>query len=234
MPSFSSGACWRLAIPPLVAAAGASGARLHITLLRPTVVTLYGGHAFVLHDPVGLTGDRLLAALHAAAGQHPAAVGSPVRWVLVQPPLASVWDAMHALDWRTVWRHRRSRWGGAPPTRPARVAEAFRGGYDGPPNAVRSNPSEAPRILLVSESDRGDALATAAAARLLARALRESWSLFTVTRQSIGASREASADVPADATTPPPVWRTHLVCRAGRLLPAEVRPLAPRLAPGLS
>lgn len=231
MPSFTSGACWRLAIPPLVAAAGASGARLQITLLRPSVITLYGGHAFVLHDPVGLTGDRLLGALHAAADQHPFAASAPVRWVLVQPPLADVWDAMQALDWRAVWRHRRSRWGGASPTRPARVAETFRGSDNG---HHRSATAEAPRLLLVSESDRGDALATAAAARLLARALRESWALFTVTRQSIGAAREARPDALAADAPLPPVWRTHLICRAGRLQPAEPHPLVPRLAPGLS
>jgi hypothetical protein len=233
MPSITSSACWRLAIPPLVAAAGSSGARLHITLLRPAVVTLYGGHAFVLHDPVGLTGDRLLAALHAAAEQHPAASGSPVRWVLVQPPLASVWSAMHALDWRAVWRHRRSRWGSAPPTRPARVAETYRA-QGGPPTADRVSPPEAPRILLVSESERGDALATEAAARLLARALRESWALFTVTRQSVGPARDAGADPLADDPTSPPLWRTHLVCRAGRLQPVEAPPRITRLAPGLS
>ena len=228
MPASSApGACWRIAVPPLIANAGAAGARLSITLLRPTVVTLYAGHAFVLHDPAGLTGERLLAALHRAARRHPTAPApgdgtGAVRWVVVQPPLADVWREVHALDWRAVWRQRRRRWSRDPvPPRdagrrapgeersPARVAEAGAPAY-GAAAPVTAQPS----LLLVSEAERADALPAAPAARLLARALRQQWALFTVTRQgpaAFGRERGPSADTPD--------WRTHLVCRSGRLAP---------------
>lgn len=225
-PTSASGACWRFAIPPLVANAGAAGARLSITLLRPAVVTLYPGHAFVLHDPVGLTGERLLAALHRAATRDHVPLAGAVRWVVLRPPLAALWEEMAALDWRTVWRHRRHRWSrgpvaGADPgfggaRRPARVAEA------------RPEPRPAPlapQVLLVSEAERADALPAEPAARLLARALRQEWAVFAVTRQGPA----ARAPEPGVAAAPLPAWRTHLVCRSGRLRPvcAEDAPASP-------
>lgn len=218
-PASTSGACWRFAIPPLVANAGAAGARLSITLLRPAVVTLYPGHAFVLHDPVGLTGDRLLAALHRAATRDHGPLAGVVRWVVLRPPLAALWDEMAALDWRSVWRHRRHRWGRGPVAgedpgrggarRPARVAE--------PRPEARTAPL-VPQLLLVSEAERADALPAGPAARLLARAMREEWAVFAVTRQG------PAARVP-DAGAPP-AWRTHLICRSGRLRPVCVEDAA--------
>jgi hypothetical protein len=68
----------------------------------------------------------------------------------------------------------------------------------------------APHVLLLSESDRPDALAPLAAARLVVRAARQGWATFAATRQG---AAETTGDV----------WRTHLVCRRGALHPITRR-----------
>jgi hypothetical protein len=227
---------WRVAIPSLVVQAGAAGAMLTITLLRPTVLTLHGGHVFVLHDPVGLTGDRLLAHLHRALAGETARTGATCRWVTARAPLAQLWDAVEQLPERLRWRRVRGA-GTAPtsiaaPRRAPRVAEPLPAhrwpvhprlvsgaahepsrhtgqAVGDPPPAPRApldaaTAAPGPRVLLLSESDRPDALAPVAAARLLLRAAHHGWATFAVTRQGAASARGEP-------------WRTHLVCRRGAL-----------------
>jgi hypothetical protein len=203
-------ALWRVAVPSIVASAGAAGAMLTLTLLRPTVLTLYGGHTFVLHDPLGLVGERLLAHIHRALAAHPAPPAATCRWVTVQRPLALVWEAMAELQGRGLWRGPRGHW---PPNaaRVPRVAEA----RPAAGASACSAPPDVPRVLLVSESDRADALVPAAAARLLLRATRHDWAVFAVTRD--GPARRAEPSLPRAPRAP----RTHLVCRAGALSAIE-------------
>jgi len=242
-------ALWRIAVPSIVVNAGSGGAMLSITLLKPTVLTLYGGHAFMLHDPLGLVGDRLLAHVHRAIADRPAPPAAACRWVTARGPLSAVWEAADRMAARGVWRLPRRRWpdslrrdGG----RAARVAESrvsasrvtaeasSRTGVAAEP--LGTSMGEQPRVLLLSESERADALAPQTAARLLLRALRHEWAVFAVTRQ--GPARErlreaTGAGVPVAA----PVswrdrtgrgdraggpWRTHLVCRSGALEPLPV------------
>jgi hypothetical protein len=242
MPTVSTAAAsalWRIAVPSIVIHAGSGGAMLSITLLKPTVLTLYGGHSFVLHDPLGLMGERLLAHVHRAVAERPAPPAAACRWVTARGPLSAVWEAADALAARGVWRPPRRRWPDAVPraARAPRVAES-------PPLAdpltlPRPLPSPAaspygdqPRVLLLSESDRPDALAPHTAARLLLRAVRHDWAVFAVTRQ--GPARPTLVvDGPASAPNEPlervarperraRPWRTHLVCRAGALEPIPV------------
>jgi len=199
----AASALWRIAIPSIVVNAGSGGALLSITLLKPTVLTLYGGHAFVLHDPLGLMGDRLLAHVHRAIAERPAPPAAACRWVTARGPLAAVWDAADAMAARGMWRVPRRHW----PDRlsreaeraprvaesrvaESRVAEARLAEPVTPPPASHAQlgpaPSpygDQPRVLLLSESERADSLAPHAAARLLLRAIRHDWAIFAVTRQ---------------------------------------------------
>ncbi len=103
---------WRVPLPQLQVSAGAGGAMLTITLLRECELTLEPSRLIVLHDPVGLTGDRVLAHVYRSAAQHisdcasealPA--GSALQWLVVRPPLSRVWDDMDTLTDR-AWRSR--------------------------------------------------------------------------------------------------------------------------------
>jgi hypothetical protein len=222
-------ALWRVAIPPIVVHAGAGGAMLSITVLKPAVLTLHGGHAFVLHDPLGLAGERLLAHLYRALVEDDVPPASTCRWVLVQPPLERVWAAVATLDWRGTWRRASRRWRaytardaspGAATSRPARVAERA----TSPSAAASTDRLDVPRVLLVSESERADALSPDAAARLIVRAARHEWAVFAVTRQGPARGDLAGASAPASLRALParglvPPWRTHLVCRQGALEP---------------
>ncbi len=237
---------WRVPVPALTVSAGAGGAMLTITLLQPAELTLHGGHALVLHDPVGLTGERLLAHLYRFLGgsvggsADPAAAGL-VRWIVVRPPLHRVWEAvesLHARAWRPRPSHPSGRAEFPPPhARPARVAEPAPVPLDQP--AARPHdigpPSAEARLLFLSESDRIDALSPLAGARLVARALRREWGLFAVTREGPApmpralVTREGLVPIPRGAADGPrgreaQPWRTHLVCQRGVL--RAVDPLA--------
>lgn len=231
---------------------------LSITLLKPTVLTLYGGHAFVLHDPLGLMGDRLLAHVHRAVATQPAPPAAACRWVTARGPLSAVWEAADAMAMRGVWRVPGRRWPEAIPReseRAPRVAEPrfaeprvddARLAPECPPNArthrtpAGSPYGEQPRVLLLSESDRADALAPQVAARLLLRAVRHEWAVFAVTRH--GPARSSEAAGRAEPTTRGPVhapgrlartsrpWRTHLVCRSGALEPIPILSPVPEAA----
>ncbi len=227
---------------------------LSITLLKPTVLTLYGGHSFVLHDPLGLMGDRLLAHVHRAIAERPAPPAAACRWVTARGPLAAVWEAADAMAARGVWRLPRRRWpdtrrrdgARAPRVAESRVVES-RATPEPPGTRTLRIPAESPygeqpRVLLLSESDRPDALAPHTAARLLLRAVRHEWAVFAVTRQGparppgdaggIGPSSEGSAERAGrgrlELSARP--WRTHLVCRAGALEPIPL--LSPMLDAG--
>ncbi len=85
---------------------------LTITLLRECELALEPASVVVLHDPVGLTGDRVLAHVYRAAAQRisesatealPA--GSALQWLVVRPPLSRVWDDLDTLG-RRAWRSR--------------------------------------------------------------------------------------------------------------------------------
>jgi hypothetical protein len=213
-----------VAIPSLVVQAGAGGAMLTITLLRSTVLTLHGGHVFVLHDPLGLTGDRLLAHLHRALAGQPAPPAATCPWVTVRAPLSQLWEEANRLPERVRWRTPRRAgvepWPVASAPRASRVAEpvptpGWSGGAaaaDDGPVALGPAASHTPHVLLLSESDRPDALAPVAAARLVLRAARQGWASFAVTRQGAAGVRGEP-------------WRTHLVCRRGALQPVEMRAL---------
>jgi len=252
MPIISASAAtalWRIAVPSIVVNAGSGGAMLSITLLRPTVLTLYGGHTFVLHDPLGLMGDRLLAHVHRAVVDRPAPPAAACRWVTARGPLSTVWEAADAMAGRGVWRQPRRRWPDSTPrggTRAARVAESrpadSRVSADSPsPGGAGVGPppspyGEQPRVLLLSESDRPDALAPQTAARLLLRAMRYEWAVFAVTRQGPargrpGAAEGAGTSAKGGESRPDRAgrfglsrspWRTHLVCRSGALEPMPV------------
>lgn len=272
MPTISAAAAsalWRIAIPSIVINAGSGGAMLSITLLKPTVLTLYGGHSFVLHDPLGLMGDRLLAHVHRAIAERPAPPAAACRWVTARGPLSAVWEAADAMAARGVWRLPRRRWpdtlrrdaARAPRVAESRVAESrvaesrvaesrmaeSRVAADPPLARTALAPAaspygDQPRVLLLSESDRPDALAAHTAARLLLRAVRHQWAVFAVTRQGParppdhgGAAGSAVRTAPAhspsarlDVRVRP--WRTHLVCRAGALEPLPVLSPVPEAA----
>jgi hypothetical protein len=244
MPTISAAAAsalWRIAVPSIVIQAGSGGAMLSITLLKPTVLTLYGGHSFVLHDPLGLMGDRLLAHVHRAVAERPAPPAAACRWVTARGPLSAVWEAADGMAARGLWRPPRRRWP-EPVQRGARAPRVAESRVMSDPVPLpRLHPSPAaspygdqPRVLLLSESDRPDALAPHTAARLLLRAVRHEWAVFAVTRQGparpvspVGApiSPERSAREPeqlARAERRARPWRTHLVCRAGTLEPIPV------------
>jgi len=246
MPTISAAAAsalWRIAVPSIVINAGSGGAMLSITLLKPTVLTLYGGHAFVLHDPLGLMGERLLAHVHCAVAARPAPPAAACRWVTARGPLSAVWEAADAMAARGVWRLPRRRWPDPlrrDAARAPRVAESR--GLAAPRPVTRAVLSpvvppygDQPRVLLLSESDRPDALATHTAARLLLRAVRHEWAVFAVTRQGPARPPDLGSEcAPAAGCTAAPAgrgrltlsgrpWRTHLVCRAGALEPIPVR-----------
>ena len=221
---------WRVALPAIVVQAGAGGAMLSITLLRPSVLTLLGGHALVLHDPLGLMGDRLLARLHRALAEGEPGLASGARWVAVQGPLSRTWEVAECLDDRPRWGSGTRRWpprASRPTPAPRRVAEV--GDPRVLPSTARSAETarrdglapDAPRVLLLSECDRPDALTPHAAARLLLRAVQHEWSVFAVTRQ--GPARAGVVAAGAEAPTLP-AWRTHLVCRSGVLEPVRTPP----------
>ncbi len=209
--------------------AGAAGAMLTITLLHDTEVSFDAGHVLVVHDPLGLTAERLLAHVYRVALQRgsegpwraTSAVGA--RWMAVQPPLAAIWPAVDLLQTRR-WRSVPERGlltgsrGGSPPERPLRVAEA-RGAGD---FAVRAPAG----LLLLSESARSDALSAGSAARLLTRCLRRGWAALAATREGpVRGARDAAianaSDITTDATTPG--WRSHVVCESGVLRPVVSR-----------
>lgn len=209
-----------VSVPPLAVSAGAGGARLSIRLLLATELVLPAGQLQVLHDPVGLTGDRLLAHVyHAfarpqsdpAKGENP--VAPALRWLVVQAPLAQLWTVTDTLAER-AWRPRPEPAGGQLPTRPpgSRVAERA-------PVRHAAGPESSSRgILLLSESGRRDALAPHAAARLLTRAIRRRWSVLAVTRDGPISLADGRSLVAA------PPWRQHLVCRNGALVPVRGEP----------
>lgn len=209
-------------VPPLVVSAGAGGARLSIRLLLATDLVLPAGQLQLLHDPVGLTGDRLLAhvyhafspapvdrsepePLQAHTPQAPALQAPALRWLVVQAPLSQLWPITDALAER-AWRLPRERPGGHLPVAPlgSRVAERT------PMARVASADLASRGILLLSESGRRDALAPHASARLLSRAIRRGWSVLAVTRDG---------PVSPSSARPVPPWRQHLICRNGMLVP---------------
>jgi hypothetical protein len=235
----TSAAPLRVAVPPLVVSAGAGGAALTIHLLRPTALSLVGGHALVLHDPVGLTGDRLLAHVYRTAAHHVDPLLDPsdtppagpegsaaslvtLRWLLVRAPLSAVWRTVDQLPDR-AWRVAAQR---ASRRESRRVAEPP---YPEPLARRHPNRATIPQaaLLLLSESERVDALSTTAAARIVARALRRRWSMLAVTRQG-PVRRHIVSEAAAVPGTPRHAepWRTHLVVQAGALvpLPPEIPP----------
>ena len=168
-PTDLADGAWSVAVPPLLVSAGAGGARLTIQLLRPTILALPGSHVTVVHDPVGLMGERLLAHVYrTATGASPVAA---LRWVLVRPSLAAVWAHADALV-PSTWRPRRSDGGSR------RVAERPRGAAV----AVGQVAGRPAGVLLLGESDRPDALSHASAGRLALRAVMRGWTVLAVTR----------------------------------------------------
>lgn len=233
---------------------------LTITLLQATEIMLEPGRVLVLHDPVGLTGERVLAHVYrqaalrvADAADGAASTGSTspgsalpgsalpgsalpgsarggamlggayLQWLVVKPPIARVWDAMDTIDdraWRSV-QHRARQDGRArtrtfpPATQPLdirtpRVAETLRTEH------VPSHRARARALMLLSESDRADAISTLATARLLVRALRRRWAVLASTHEGPRTS----------GSGPPPVeraWCDRVVCQGGVLRPVVAR-----------
>jgi hypothetical protein len=217
----------RIPLPLFVASAGACGAMLTITLLHPTELILEPGRVLVVHDPLGLTADRLLAHVYrevanrnTARSTTGAPVDSTLRWLIARPPLARVWDAVDALG-RRSWRlpPGRSRTQAVAPgrgtplahtveARASRVAESGR--RRGP-----EPPERPPAVLMLSEADRPDALSPQSAARLLARAVRRDWAV-------LAATREGPVGQPSDMHAPRD-WCAHVVCQGGVLRPVPSR-----------
>lgn len=200
-----SNAALRIPLPLIVASAGACGAMLTITLLHPTELILEPGRVLVVHDPLGLTGDRLLAHVYrevahrqAASAEPGEAVATSLRWLIARPPLALVWDAVDALgrrSWRLApGRALRAAASSAPASsaaperqtareterraerRTSRVAEPT-------PRTPATHRESASAVLIISEAERPDALSPQSAARLLARAVRRDWAVLAATRE---------------------------------------------------
>jgi hypothetical protein len=207
--------------------AGAAGAMLTITLLHNTSLSFEAGQVLVVHDPLGLTAERLLAHVYRVAlergseGPWRATSAVGARWLAVQSPLASVWaavDTLHTRRWRSAPAH------GAPGTfsavarsdRPLRVAEPKRESDF----AIRAPAG----LLLLSESTRSDALSRGAAARLLSRCLRRGWAALAATREGPVRAAEAAGLGGNDAIDRhAPAWRSHVVCESGMLRPVVSR-----------
>jgi len=187
----------RIPLPLIVASAGACGAMLTITLLHPTELILEPGRVLVVHDPLGLTSDRLLAHVYrevahrsTASSESGAPVATTLRWLIARPPLAQVWDAVDALG-RRSWRlapgrseagarsGRSSRTAAIPHHEGGRTTRVAESG----PRPAPAPPDAAPAVLLLSEADRPDALSPQSAARLLARAIRRDWAVLAATRE---------------------------------------------------
>ncbi len=249
-PSLVSHGGWHFAIPQLVVSAGSGGAMLTITLLQPTEIVLEPARVLVLHDPVGLTGDRVLAHVYREAALQVADVsegdtcasstgsstdssagagvglmsgGVHLQWLVVRPPITRVWDAMDSLNdrtWRVLQRRQldsgRARTRTFPPatqaleTHAPRVAETLRTDSD-PPQRARGR-----ALMLLSESERQDALSTLATARLLTRALRKRWAVLACAREG---------PLTSSAAPPPPerAWCDRVVCQGGVLRPVAAR-----------
>ncbi len=208
--------------------AGAAGAMLTITLLHETELSFDAGQVLVVHDPLGLTAERLLAHVYRVAlergseGPWRATSAVAARWMAVQSPLSGVWPAVNALQlrrWRAV--PERGALTDAPPSRvdrPLRVAEPrVAGGF-----AVRSPAG----LLLLSESTRADALTAGSAARVLTRCLRRGWAALTATREGpVRPAHNAMHDMIGGHVphVPAPLWRSHVVCESGMLRPVVSR-----------
>ncbi len=204
---------WHFALPHIIVSAGAGGAMLAITLLRESQITLSPGHALVLHDPVGLAGERVLAHVYREAARHVVESddgalpsSASLQWLQARPPLSRVWDAMDALGQRR-WRRSHHPHAAYADLRAPRVAE--------PPAQFTVHPPAVPSLILLSESERIDAIAPTAAARLLTRALRRQWAVLAVTRE--GPRHAFTAQTPA-----PRDWCAHVVCQGGALRPVSV------------
>jgi hypothetical protein len=209
--------------------AGAAGAMLTITLLHQTELSFDAGQVVVVHDPLGLTAERLLAHVYRVAlergseGPWRATSAVGARWLAVQSPLAGVWQAVDTLQarrWRPVPERGSS--GGQPALarrdRPLRVAEA-RHESD---FAVRAPAG----LLLLSESTRPDALSPGAAARLLERCLRRGWAALAATREGpLRSSHNVADGTRGEALLDDhtPSWRSHVVCESGMLRPVVSR-----------
>ncbi len=221
---------WQFAIPQLVVSAGSGGAMLTITLLHATELVLEPARVLVLHDPVGLAGERILAHVYREAALRASGAdgdvlsgGVHLQWLVVRPPITRVWDAMDTLDdraWRAVQRRamQSGRAGthafppATPPleTRAPRVAETLR------PPVVAPHRTRGHALMLLSESERPDALSTLAAARLLTRALRRGWAVLACARE--GPRPSGPGPPPAERA-----WCDRVVCQGGVLRPVAAR-----------
>ena len=221
-PSLVSHDLWQFAIPQLVVSAGSGGAMLTITLLQPTELVLEPARVLVLHDPVGLTGDRILAHVYREAALQGSG-GVHLQWLVVRPPISRVWDAMDSLDdraWRAVQRRAleggRARTRTFPSatqpleTRTPRVAETLQ------PDDVQPHRISSKTLMLLSESERQDALSTVAAARLLTRALRRRWAVLACAREGPLASGAGTSSAER-------AWCDRVVCQGGVLRPVAAR-----------
>lgn len=219
-------------LPQLVASAGAGGAMLTITLLHATSLRLELGHVLVVHDPLGLTGERILAHVYRDSAQRAGsglALTPPshsLRWLLVRPPMSRVWDCVDMLPGR-LWRRAGERTKGthaSPSTNthegafpallkphPQRASHVFERLRERSPEPE----GPAPAVLLMSESERPDALTPLSTARLLARALRRQSIVLATTR----AGPRASDSALRSGNPSLHYWRTHVVCEAGVLRP---------------
>lgn len=228
----------RVPLPLFVASAGACGAMLTITLLHPTELLLEPGRVLVVHDPLGLTADRLLAHVYrevahrsTASSECGAPVATTLRWLVARPPLARVWDAVDALgrrSWRLApgrkeagARSGRTSSAAAIPrrddARTTRVAESRLRPLSAPQEV-------APAVLLLSEADRPDALSPQSAARLLARAVRRDWAVLAATREGpLSAQRDSAVERARSDVLTDRDWCTHVVCQGGVLRPVASR-----------
>jgi hypothetical protein len=220
-------AAWHVRIPQLLVSAGLGGAMLNITLLRECQLLLEPGVLVVLHDPVGLTGERVMAHVYREAAQCTSdhhegngAVRASLHWVVVRAPLSQLWTSLHTLQSR-AWRRASTSLSPVVPPRAPRVAEpsprAESAHVTGTGGAKASPP---PALLLIGEADHHDAIAPHAGARLLARALRRRWAVLAVTREGplgsiVAPSRSGVVD--GAPRTPDTEWRRHVVCQSGML-----------------
>ncbi len=207
----------RIPLPLFVASAGACGAMLTITLLHPTELILEPGRVLVVHDPLGLTADRLLAHVYREVAHRNTArseIGAPVattlRWLIARPPLARVWDAVDALG-RRSWRLAPGRsGGGARSGSPGRSASIHHteGARTRRVAELGTRPVTVPReaapaVLILSELERPDALSPQSAARLLARAVRRDWAVLAATREGPLTAKHNTPDVRDHPVAPP-------------------------------
>lgn len=238
--TLQSPAHWCVPLPQLQVSAGAGGAMLTITLLRECELTLEPSRLVVLHDPVGLTGDRVLAHVYRAAAQQisdsatdalPA--GSALQWLVVRPPLSRVWDDMDTLAdraWRLrTWYHGADGSRAAPPfshshdvtpNRTPRVAETPQPERVVPASQMVRSQESPPAIASAVHSGQPRVTSTVATSLSLL--------LISEAEQPSAVSSLAAARLLARALRRQ--WAVLATTREGPLrVPASATPVPPRL-----